>query len=455
MSSTIAAISTATGSAGIGIIRISGKDCFDILKKIFVPKNNNNNIKGYTIKYGNIVDNGRIVDEVLVSYFVNPKSYTKENMCEINSHGGSIVEKEILELCLKNGAELAKPGEFTERAFLNGRIDLTQAEAIMELIESKNEKEARESVNQLKGSLSKEINKIEEQLLSTITSIEVTVDYPEYDIEEVENRDALKELNDAKKNLLRLKDGFNKGKILKDGIKTVILGKPNAGKSSLLNAILKEDRAIVSNIEGTTRDTIEEYININGITLKMIDTAGIRNTENEIEKIGVEKAKEIANQADLIIAIFDITKKLSKEDLEILKIIEKKNAIIVLNKTDLIQENKELEEKLSNVDKTIVKISAKNNNGIDKLFNEIEKLFDLNKISQDNEVIITNERHKNQINKAIKDIDLAIESIENKMPIDMTSIYIKQTLIDLGEITGKNVTDEIIKNIFKNFCLGK
>ena len=455
MSSTIAAISTATGSAGIGIIRMSGKDCFDILKKIFVPKNNNNNIKGYTIKYGNIVDNGRIVDEVLVSYFVNPKSYTKENMCEINSHGGSIVEKEILELCLKNGAELAKPGEFTERAFLNGRIDLTQAEAIMELIESKNEKEARESINQLKGSLSKEINKIEEQLLSTITSIEVTVDYPEYDIEEVENRDALKELNDAKKNLLRLKDGFNKGKILKDGIKTVILGKPNAGKSSLLNAILKEDRAIVSNIEGTTRDTIEEYININGITLKMIDTAGIRNTENEIEKIGVEKAKEIANQADLIIAIFDITKKLSKEDLEILKIIEKKNAIIVLNKTDLIQENKELEEKLSNVDKTIVKISAKNNNGIDKLFNEIEKLFNLNKISQDNEVIITNERHKNQINKAIKDIDLAIESIENKMPIDMTSIYIKQTLIDLGEITGKNVTDEIIKNIFKNFCLGK
>lgn len=455
MSSTIVAISTATGSAGIGIIRMSGKDCFDILKKIFVPKNNNNNIKGYTIKYGNIVDNGRIVDEVLVSYFVNPKSYTKENMCEINSHGGSIVEKEILELCLKNGAELAKPGEFTERAFLNGRIDLTQAEAIMELIESKNEKEARESVNQLKGSLSKEINKIEEQLLSTITSIEVTVDYPEYDIEEVENRDALKELNDAKKNLLRLKDGFNKGKILKDGIKTVILGKPNAGKSSLLNAILKEDRAIVSNIEGTTRDTIEEYININGITLKMIDTAGIRNTENEIEKIGVEKAKEIANQADLIIAIFDITKKLSKEDLEILKIIEKKNAIIVLNKTDLIQENKDLEEKLNNVGKTIVKISAKNNNGIDNLFNEIEKLFDLNKISQDNEVIITNERHKNQINKAIKDIDLAIESIENKMPIDMTSIYIKQTLIDLGEITGKNVTDEIIKNIFKNFCLGK
>ena len=455
MSSTIVAISTATGSAGIGIIRMSGKDCFDILKKIFVPKNNNNNIKGYTIKYGNIVDNGRIVDEVLVSYFVNPKSYTKENMCEINSHSGSIVEKEILELCLKNGAELAKPGEFTERAFLNGRIDLTQAEAIMELIESKNEKEARESVNQLKGSLSKEINKIEEQLLSTITSIEVTVDYPEYDIEEVENRDALKELNDAKKNLLRLKDGFNKGKILKDGIKTVILGKPNAGKSSLLNVILKEDRAIVSNIEGTTRDTIEEYININGITLKMIDTAGIRNTENEIEKIGVEKAKEIANQADLIIAIFDITKKLSKEDLEILKIIEKKNAIIVLNKTDLIQENKDLEEKLSNVGKTIVKISAKNNNGIDKLFNEIEKLFNLNKISQDNEVIITNERHKNQINKAIKDIDLAIESIENKMPIDMTSIYIKQTLIDLGEITGKNVTDEIIKNIFKNFCLGK
>lgn len=455
MNNTIVAISTAMGSSGIGIIRMSGEDCFKILEKIFIPKNKSKIINGYTMKYGNIVDNGKIIDEVLVSYFVKPKSYTKENMCEINSHGGSVVEKEILELCIKNGAEIARPGEFTERAFLNGRIDLAQAEAIMDLIESKNEKEAKESVNQLKGSLSKEINKIEEELLSTITSIEVTVDYPEYDIEEVENRDALRELEKTKKELLKLKDGFNKGKILKDGIKTVILGKPNAGKSSLLNAILKEDRAIVSNIEGTTRDTIEEFININGITLKMIDTAGIRKTENEIEKIGVKKAKELAQQADLIIAIFDITSKLSKEDLEILDIIKDKNSIIVLNKIDLMNNNKEVENTLTKIGKPVIKLSAKNNEGIDKLYKEIEKLFDLNKISQDNEVIITNERHKNQIIKAINDIQLSIDSINNKMPIDMTSIYIRQTLIDLGEITGKNVTDEVIKNIFKNFCLGK
>lgn len=455
MNNTIVAISTAMGSSGIGIIRMSGEDCFKILEKIFIPKNKSKIINGYTMKYGNIVDNGKIIDEVLVSYFVKPKSYTKENMCEINSHGGSVVEKEILELCIKNGAEIARPGEFTERAFLNGRIDLAQAEAIMDLIESKNEKEAKESVNQLKGSLSKEINKIEEELLSTITSIEVTVDYPEYDIEEVENRDALRELEKTKKELLKLKDGFNKGKILKDGIKTVILGKPNAGKSSLLNAILKEDRAIVSNIEGTTRDTIEEFININGITLKMIDTAGIRKTENEIEKIGVKKAKELAQQADLIIAIFDITSKLSKEDLEILDIIKDKNSIIVLNKIDLMKNNKEVENTLTKIGKPVIKLSAKNNEGIDKLYKEIEKLFDLNKISQDNEVIITNERHKNQIIKAINDIQLSIDSINNKMPIDMTSIYIRQTLIDLGEITGKNVTDEVIKNIFKNFCLGK
>ena len=455
MNNTIVAISTAMGSSGIGIIRMSGEDCFKILEKIFIPKNKSKIINGYTMKYGNIVDNGKIIDEVLVSYFVKPKSYTKENMCEINSHGGSVVEKEILELCIKNGAEIARPGEFTERAFLNGRIDLAQAEAIMDLIESKNEKEAKESVNQLKGSLSKEINKIEEELLSTITSIEVTVDYPEYDIEEVENRDALRELEKTKKELLKLKDGFNKGKILKDGIKTVILGKPNAGKSSLLNTILKEDRAIVSNIEGTTRDTIEEFININGITLKMIDTAGIRKTENEIEKIGVKKAKELAQQADLIIAIFDITSKLSKEDLEILDIIKDKNSIIVLNKIDLMKNNKEVENTLTKIGKPVIKLSAKNNEGIDKLYKEIEKLFDLNKISQDNEVIITNERHKNQIIKAINDIQLSIDSINNKMPIDMTSIYIRQTLIDLGEITGKNVTDEVIKNIFKNFCLGK
>lgn len=434
---------------------MSGKDSFKIIKNIFIPKNKDDKIKGYTMKYGNIVDGDKIVDEVLVSYFVSPKSYTKEDMCEINSHGGMVVEREILELCLKNGAELANPGEFTQRAFLNGRIDLTQAEAIMDLIKAKGEKEAEESVNQLKGALSNQISKIEGELLSTITSIEVTIDYPEYDIEEVENRDALKELLSARDDLIKLKEGFNKGKILKDGIKTVILGRPNAGKSSLLNTILREDRAIVSNIEGTTRDTIEECIDVNGITLKIIDTAGIRKTENEIEKIGVEKAKDLANSADLIIAIFDISRVLSDEDLDIIDMIKDKNAIIVLNKSDIMHNNLKVEEIVKNAGKTVIKISAKNGDGIDELYNEIERMFDLNEISSDNNVIITNERHKNQINKAISDIEFAIDSIKKSMPIDMTSIYIRQTLIDLGEITGKNVTDDIINNIFKNFCLGK
>lgn len=452
---TIAAISTAMGNAGIGIIRMSGKDSFKILSKIFAPKSKDSEIKGYTMKYGYIVDGEKVIDEVLVSYFVEPRSYTKENMCEINSHGGGLVEKEILELCLKNGAELASPGEFTKRAFLNGRIDLAQAEAVMNLIESKSEKEANESVNQLKGTLSKEINRIEEEIVNTITAIEVTVDYPEYDIEEVENRDALKELNSAKKDLVKLRDGFNKGKILKNGIKTVILGRPNAGKSSLLNAILKEDRAIVSSVEGTTRDTIEEYVNVNGITLKIIDTAGIRKTENEIEKIGVEKAKKLADNADLIIAIFDISKDLNDEDLEILDWAKQKNSIIVLNKSDLMKKNDKVEAQINNVGKRVIKISAKNGDGIEDLYDEIQNMFNLNQISDDNEVIITNERHKNQIDKAIKDIDFSIDSIKRKMPIDMTSIYIRQVLLDLGEITGKNVNDEIINNIFKNFCLGK
>lgn len=454
-SKTIVSISTATGSAGIGIVRLSGKDTFKIIEKIFVPKNKNKKIKGYTMKYGNIVFNNEIIDEVLVSYFVSPKSYTREDMCEINTHGGMVVEKKILEACLKSGACLAEPGEFTKRAFLNGRIDLSQAEAIMDLISSKSDKEAKESINQLEGALSKKINKIEQELLDTITAIEVTIDYPEYDIEEVENRNALEESENILKDIKKLENSFEQGKILKEGIKTVILGRPNAGKSSLLNTILNEDRAIVSSIEGTTRDTIEEFYNVNGITLKLIDTAGIRETENEIEKIGVNKAKKLANEADLIIALFDISDKLNDEDFEILDLIKDKNAILVLNKIDINDKNEQMENELKKFNKAIIKISAKNNTGVDKLYSEIEKMFNLDQIELNNDVVITNERHKNKIRMAREDLEKAIDSMEKNMPVDMSSIYLKKCLEDLGEITGKNVSEDIINEIFKNFCLGK
>lgn len=455
MENPIVAISTASGNAGIGIVRLSGEGVFDILNKIFIPISKDKTIKGYTMKYGKIIDKDEDIDEVLVSYFIGPKSYTREDMVEINTHGGIIVEKKILDLCLRNGAELAKPGEFTKRAFLNGRIDLSQAEAIINLINAKTDKEASESLNQLEGNLSKTIEDIEHALLNTITAVEVSIDYPEYDIDELEGRDELKELIDSKEKLDKLEKSFEVGKILRDGISTAIIGKPNAGKSSLLNSILKEDRAIVSDIEGTTRDTIEEFVNVNGIPLKIVDTAGIRKTDNEIEKIGVQKAKKLAESSDLIIAIFDITKKLDNEDKEILNEIKDKNVIILLNKIDLKNDDKEMMDELSKYSKPIFKISAKNNEGLDILYDEIEKMFNLNQISSNNETTITNERHKIQIIKAKENIERAINSIKNNMPMDICSIYIKEALEDLGEITGKNVSEDIINEIFKNFCLGK
>ena len=457
MEKTIVAISTASGNGGIGIIRLSGGQTFEIIDKIFIPKNKSKDIKGYTMKYGNIVNpkNNEIIDEVLVSYFVAPKSYTTENMCEINSHGGTVVEKRILELCLQNGAELAEPGEFTKRAFLNGRIDLSQAEGIIDLINSKTEMEAKESINQLEGNLSKKIKNIEQKMLDIMVNIEVTIDYPEYDVEEVTNSEALKNLNEIHNLLNELENSFNKGKIIKDGIKTVIIGKPNAGKSSLLNSLLKEDRAIVSDIAGTTRDTIEEYLNIDGVPLKLIDTAGIRDTENTIEKIGVEKSKKLVNDADLIIAIFDISGILDEDDRKIIELIRDKKAIILLNKVDVLKDNNQMEKEINKLNKPVIKISAKEEMGLENLYDEIKKMFELNEISSNNEIFITNERHKNQIIKAKQNILDAVETVRNNMPVDIISIYINQAMEDLGEITGVNVSENIINEIFAKFCLGK
>lgn len=436
---------------------MSGQLCFEVLDKMFIPKNKQSieEIKGYTIKYGNIVDNGEVIDEVLVSYFKAPKSYTMENMCEINSHGGNIIVKKILELCLKNGAELAEPGEFTKRAFLNGRIDLVQAESVIDIINAKSEKEVKTGIKQLEGLLSKEIAEIKQEIMDVMINIEVSIDYPEYDVEDVANAEITDMLDSVKKKLERLARSFDNGKVIKEGIKTAIIGKPNAGKSSLLNAILKEDRAIVTEYEGTTRDTIEEFVNINGIPLKLIDTAGIRETKDEVEKIGIAKSRETANTADLIIAIFDASKEIDEEDLEVIDFIKNKKAIIILNKMDLKAKIDENNENLKKLSGNIIKMSALKNIGIDKLYEKITEMFNLNEINLDNENVITNVRQKNLITKAIENVKKAKETIEQKMPIDIVAIFIKDILEDLGKITGEVVTEDIIEEIFANFCLGK
>lgn len=453
--STITAISTSPGVGGIGIVRMSGEDCFDILDKIFKPKNKSK-IEAYHMKYGYIINpkNGETIDEVLVSYFVSPKSYTTENMCEINSHGSQVVMRKILEICLENGAKLAEPGEFTKKAFLNGRIDLSQAEAVIELINSKTEKEAKALIHQLEGDLSKNIREIKNEVLSLLTEIEVNIDYPEYDIEEVTNSKALNSLNIIKSKLENLENTSKNGKIIREGIKTAIIGKPNAGKSSLLNAILKEERAIVTEFEGTTRDTIEEYISVSGIPLKIIDTAGIRIAKDEVEKIGIKKSKEIAQNSDLIIAIFDCSNKLTEEDRNILDLIKDKTAIIVLNKIDLGKNEIEIDE-IKALNKPIVELSALNKQGIDKLYNEITNLFNLNEINITEEAIVTNERHLDLIRKAKQNAQKAIETINAQMPIDIISINIKEIIEALNTITGENATEDLIKDIFSKFCLGK
>ncbi len=435
---------------------MSGEKTFEILAKMFIAKNQKDisEIPGYTMQYGNIVDDGKIIDEVLVSYFKAPKSYTTEDMCEINSHGGNVIMRKILQICLKNGADLAEPGEFTKRAFLNGRIDLSQAESVIDIINAKSDREAKEGIKQLEGYLATSIRKIKDGILDVMTNIEVSIDYPEYDTPEVLEDDLKKKMEEVLDKLHKLEASFDNGKLIKEGIKTAIIGKPNAGKSSLLNAILKEDRAIVTEYEGTTRDTIEEFVNINGIPLKLIDTAGIRETENEVEKIGIEKSIKYAKEADLVILIIDGSKDLSKEDIEILNIVNPKKTIIILNKIDLeqkIDENTPEIVKFNN----IIKISALKKEGIDKLYEKINDLFNFNQINVDNDIVITNERHKIQIQKAIQNLNKAIKSLSINMPIDIVAISLKDVLSDLGEITGEEASEEIINEIFARFCLGK
>ena len=457
--STIAAISTAPGIGGIGIVRMSGEDCFEILDKIFKAKNPEeiSNIKGYTIKYGNIINpkTNKNIDEVLVSYFKAPKSYTTENMCEISSHGGIVVVKNILEVCLKNGAKLAEPGEFTKLAFLNGRIDLSQVESIIDIINAKTDKELKASMNQLEGNLSKSVKEIKKEILDLLVDIEASIDYPEYDIEEVTEDRAKQGLNKIEKSINNLYKTFEDGKIIKEGIKVAIIGRPNSGKSSLLNKILNEDRAIVTEIEGTTRDTIEEFVSIKGIPFKIIDTAGIREADNEVEIIGINKTKKVAEDSDLIIAMFDNSKPLNKEDKEILKFIKDRKAIILLNKIDIKDSNLENLKEVKETNKKILKISLASESNLSDLYNEFDKMFGLEEIMPENGVLITNIRHKKIIEEALDHLREAKMALESNMPVDIISINVKEVLNDLGKITGENVSEDVIKEIFSKFCLGK
>ena len=453
--STIAAISTSPGVGGIGIVRLSGENTFKVIEKIFKPLKKQI-IKGYIMQYGHIIDkNNNIIDEVLVSYFIKPKSYTTEDMCEINSHGNNIILKQILELCIENGAVLAMPGEFTQRAFLNGRIDLTQAESVIDLINAKSEKEKESAIHQLEGYLSLEIEKIKRVILDITADIEASIDYPEYDIEEKTNETIINETQKIVDMLKKLENSFEKGKILRDGVDVAIIGKPNAGKSSLLNAILKEERAIVTNIEGTTRDTIEEYITLEGVLFKIIDTAGIRESDDEIEKIGIDKSKKALEKADIVIAIFDSTQELNKEDKEILEFIKNKNAIILLNKIDLKDNKLKNNEQILSLNKPVIEISAQKRNGIEELYNQMINIFKINEINTENSTIITNVRHKNAIVCAEENLNKIKEVLNNGMPTDIVSIYLKNAIEELNKITGENVTEDIINEIFSKFCLGK
>lgn len=453
---TIAAISTAMGEGGIAIIRISGERSKEIANNIFEAKNKKPilDMKSYTMKYGYIIDeNKNHIDEVIISYMKGPRSFTAEDTIEINCHGGVVATNKVLETVIRQGARLAEPGEFTKRAFLNGRIDLSQAEAVIDIITSKTELSMKSALMQSEGVISKEIRALRDKIISIIAHIEATVDYPEDDLEEVTADEAIKDLQNINEEIKRLIDTSEEGKILREGLSTVIVGKPNVGKSSLLNALTKENRAIVTDVPGTTRDVIEEYISVAGVPIKVIDTAGIRETEDIVEKIGVEKSREKISDADLVILMLDSNSGLSEEDKEIINHVRDKKYMVLLNKSDL--DNNLTEEDLNFLEcDNVFKISAKTGNGIDVVKSKIRDLFFKGEITTNN-VIVTNTRHKEALFRAYDSINSAIEALKNTFAIDLASIDIRNAWTFLGEITGDSLEENIIDKIFKDFCLGK
>lgn len=454
---TIAAISSAAGNSGIGIIRVSGDEAIEVVDKIFRPANKNKklaNVESHTVHYGHIMDGDKTLDQVLVIVMKNPHSYTGEDTVEIDCHGGMLILKKVLDLVLKNGARTAEPGEFTKIAFLNGRIDLSQAEAVMDLINSKNDFALNSSIEQLKGGVSDAIKDIRKDIIYHIAFIESALDDPEHISLDGYDEEITKMLNENINKISKLVNSFDNGRIMKEGIKTVILGKPNAGKSSLLNLMLGEDRAIVTDIEGTTRDTLEENINFNGLSLKIIDTAGIRDTEDLVERIGVNKAKEIAKEGDLIIYVVDGSRELDDNDREIIKLINDKQAIILVNKSDM-DTVINIDELKKDSNRDVILFSAKNGEGMDQLEEEIRNMFYSGKVTYNDQVYITNARHKEALENALESLKQVKNSVDAGMPEDFYSIDLMDAYTDLGLIIGESVEDDLVNEIFSKFCMGK
>lgn len=460
LSDTIAAIATAPGEAGIGIVRISGSKALEIADKIFESKKGKK-LMAFSerrITYGYIIDpiKGERIDEVLAVYMKAPFTYTTEDIVEINCHGGFIPVKKILELVLNMGARSAEPGEFTKRAFLNGRIDLAQAEAVMDLVSAKTDKGFDIALGQLEGSLSKKVKIIIKTLMDILAHIEVSIDFSdEEDIDDVTLDILINRSNEVRKEIQDLLETADTGKIIREGLNTVIVGKPNVGKSSLLNALLGEARAIVTDVPGTTRDIIEEHLNIKGIPIKIIDTAGIRETEDIIEKIGVERTKEFFNRAELIIFMLDVSSVLTKEDLLILELVKERKAIVVINKTDLPQQLNEDAIKNFIENKKIIKVSITKEEGLEELKDAIVEMVYRGDIKSKDRLLVTNARHKNALERALQGIEEGLEAMEKKLPLDFIEVDVKNCWEALGEITGETVAEDLINHIFQNFCIGK
>lgn len=453
---TIAAIATAMTSSGIGIIRISGEEAVSITDQIFYRKGGKKlaDLESHTIHYGHICDGDEVIDEVMVLLMRGPRSYTREDTVEIDCHGGVYVMKRILETVIKYGARPAEPGEFTKRAFLNGRIDLSQAESVIDVINAKNDFALKSSMKQLSGSVSAAVKEIRAEILHEIAFIESALDDPEH-ISLDGYPEQLKSIAEGvQKKVEKLLSTSDNGRILKEGISTVIVGKPNAGKSSLLNTLVGEERAIVTDIAGTTRDVLEEQINLNGIILNIIDTAGIRETEDVVEKIGVDKAKKYLSDADLVIYVVDTSTKLDENDFEIMDLLKERQAIILLNKSDLTALTT-ADDIRTHVDKTIISISAKEQTGIDELAETVSEMFFSGEVTFNDEVYITNIRHKTALQESLSSLHLVVQSIEDGMPEDFFSIDLMNAYEELGSIVGEAVEDDLVNEIFSKFCMGK
>ena len=454
---TIAAISTAVGEAGIGIVRMSGDNSLNIAKKVFrdYKKEEVQEFENRKLKYGYIFDNDQMIDEVLLAYMKGPKTYTKEDIVEIYCHGGFIAVKKVLNLLLKNGAFIAERGEFTKRAFLNGRLDLSQAEAVIDLIDAKTDKAYEASLLQLKGSVASKVKDIKTKMLDLMARVEFSINFMEDYEDDLPLEPLYEKAGVIIEELNELINSSNKGRILKEGIKTAIIGKPNVGKSSLLNALLKENRAIVTDIAGTTRDTIEESIDLGGVSINIIDTAGIRLTDDLVESIGVEKSRQIANESDLAIAIFDVSKPLDDEDKQIIELLKDKKVIILLNKIDLENKLDASIIKEAFPDENIIDVSILKNKGLKEIEDAILNMFFDGEIQVSNTTIITNIRHRDLLVKARDNIQNGIKDIQNGIPLDATEIDLRNAFNQLSEITGETIEEDVLDKIFKDFCIGK